>query len=215
MHPPQWPFRDLPDHLCWTEPPGSIIVNGLPLRDLDPKRASLKHVFDLVLDINPDTVDWGQIKAVVRGMSFPHWCSSRKGHPLTQLSNFLLLQSDGKACLLKHMYIVAEAPDRSIFPWQCGSPSKKLAASGTVRRMSDSSLCYQPCSDKVTSSSKPKAPEQDEEGWNFLMERGEIDNGGLKQLAGSMRRFMTKILQFMGGNGVLKVRAPEWGTAKA
>ena len=129
---------------------------------------------------------------------------------------FLLPQSDGKACLLKHIYIVADKVKGSCietflhgkgYELQCGSPNKKLAASGTVRRMSDSSLCFQPCSDNWQVAANRKRQNKMKKDGTFSWNMVKWIRVVLSNLAGSMRRFMTQILEFMGGNGVLKVRA--------
>lgn len=134
-------LRDLPDHICvGPMPPGSITVNELPLRDLDPKSTGLKHVFDLVLDISSKTFDWDHIKAIVRNGAWhelPTWMQFKERPSFdTVVQYFLLPQSDGKVCLLKHIYVVADKVKGSCietfvhgkgYELLWGSANKKLA----------------------------------------------------------------------------------------
>ena len=66
-----------------------------------------------------------------------------------------------------------------------GSANKKLARKGfqwLLEQLGGCQIRRFALSPALTSSSKPKAPEPDEEGWTFIMEHGEMDKGGLKPL---------------------------------
>ena len=106
-------LRDLPDHVCvGPMPPGAITILDLPLRELDSNSVGLRHFVDKVLHIDPAQVEWDQIKAIVRDHAWHELpeVMQFKVRPVFDsiVQYFLLPQSDGQVCLLKHVHISSD-----------------------------------------------------------------------------------------------------------
>lgn len=193
-------LRELPDHVCvGPMPPGAITPLELPLRDLDSNSTGLRHFVDKVLDIDPSQVEWQHLKAIVRDQAWRELPTVMqfKIRPAfeTVIQYFLLPQTDEKICLLKHVHITSDkikvkgAYIKTLlqgqgYELQWHGANKKLARKGfqwLLEQLGGSQIrCYS-LSPEIRAV-KPKAPEPDEAAWNFLLEHGEMDKSGLKQL---------------------------------
>lgn len=193
-------MRGLPDHVhVGPTPPGSVLVTELPLKDLDSSSQSLKHFLDLALDIPAASVDMDSIKAIIRDKA---WCDfpaflQMKERPVFDYvcQYFFLPQSDDNVCLLKHVYITGDnkvkasqverflhGKGREIV-W--GSSNKKNARKAfqwLLEQLGGSHFRLCSLSTHRGPAKAAKGPGPEDAGWNFIMEKGEMDKGGLKQL---------------------------------
>ena len=171
----------------------------LPLRELDSNSVGLRHFVDKVLHIDPAQVEWDQIKAIVRDHAWHELpeVMQFKVRPVFDsiVQYFLLPQSDGQVCLLKHVHISSDkikAKGSYLktllqgqgYELQWGGANKKLARKGfqwLLEQLGGCQIRRYSLGPEVKAV-KSKAPEPDEAAWNFLMEHGEMEKGGLKQL---------------------------------
>eukprot|EP00438_Fugacium_kawagutii_P009217 Skav213289 [mRNA] locus=scaffold4748:15922:16530:+ [translate_table: standard] len=172
-------------------PPGAIAALELPLRDLETNSVGLRRFADKVQDIEPSQVEWQHLKAIVRDHAWHELPTVMqfKVRPAfeTVIQYFFLPQSDEKICLLKHVHIIS---DKIKVKGAYIKPFSKVKAtnfSGVEptknwhEKVGGSQIrCYS-LSPEIRAV-KSKAPEPDEAAWNFLLEHGEMDKSGLKQL---------------------------------
>ena len=140
-------------------------------------------------DIEPAQVAWDQIKAIVRDHAWHELPAVMqfKVRPAFEsvVQHFLLPQSDGKVCLLKvkGAYVQTLLQGQG-YELQWGAANKKLARKGFqwLLEQVGGSQILKYCLGPEVRAVKSNAPEPDEAAWSFLMEHGEMDKGGLKQL---------------------------------
>ena len=106
-------MRELPKHVhVGPMSPGSVLLTDLPRKDLGSKLEQPQAWLDVVLDIPTEALDMDSIRAAIRDKAwqelpdFMQW----KEQPVFECScqSFFLPQSDGKSCMLKHIYTCSE-----------------------------------------------------------------------------------------------------------
>ena len=193
-------MRDLPDHVhVGPSPPGSVLVTDLPLKDLDPSSHSLKHFLDLVIDIPAASVDMDNIKAIIRDKAWhdlPTFMQMKERPAFDYLCQYFFVpQSDDSVCLLKHVYItgdnkvhasrvqrVLQGKGREIVWGSTNKRNARKALQWLLEQLGGSQFRLYSLSTDRGPTKASKGPSPEDAGWNFIMEKGEMDKGGLKQL---------------------------------
>ena len=179
-------------------PQGSISVLELPLRELNVQSPSIiKYFLDLVLDIPSDTIDVKSLKAIFRHQAWDELPDVMKPKVRPQFDVvtqfFLLPQTNGNLCLLKHCYIKEDKVTGRVvqdllrgagYEISWGTTNKKVlrkAFQWMLEQMGGTQWRkYSLTAEQKKPTSSAPAPES--EGWDFIHQHGELDKSDLKQL---------------------------------
>ena len=193
-------LRSLPQHAkVGLMPAGPISPAALPLRDLEPHAATLKHFFDIVYDfdgrINDDQLGpilrdqaWGELPAPF-GLKKPL-------NVKYVMQIFIRAQENGKNCIVKHIFMPDDKVKASLLH-DCGYGTLYEVVWGTHAKTTKKALQFMleqmggvqyrlfmltPEQKKKAKVPQEKSDEELEKGFQYIREYGERDKGNLKQL---------------------------------
>ena len=184
-------FRQLAQHVrIGPMPLGMVSPSTLPLRDLNTNAAQMKHFFDIIYDydgrVNPDALSpllrdkaWDELPA-------PFGLKKPLGVDYL-LQVFILLQVNGKHCIVKHIYVTKYKIKASlIFETVYGNPSEviwgnnakntKKALQFMLENLGGIQFRLFSLTPDVKKSTQPavmeKSEEELEKGFEFIREHG-------------------------------------------
>ena len=172
------------------------------LHRLNPSNPSIKHFVDIIYDVEPREVDIDNVSAIIRDKAWeelPDVLKLAERPTFTYLSQFFLInQVDGKVCVPKHYYIKEEKVKGAYVMRLIKGTGHEIAWSTLNKQKARRgfqwmleqlggthfrhfSLSAEKRKPKFTGPTSQNEEEQDA-GWDFIIEKGERDKGQLKQL---------------------------------
>ncbi|CAE7731580.1 unnamed protein product [Symbiodinium sp. KB8] len=181
-------------------PAGPISPAALPLRDLEPRAATLKHFFDIVYDFDGRIVNYDQLGPILRDQSWgelPAPFGLKKPLDVKYVMQiFIRAQKNGKNCIVKHIFMPDDKVKASLLH-DCGYGTLYEVVWGTHAKTTNKALQFMleqmggvqyrlfmltPEQKKKAKVPQEKSDEELEKGFQYIREYGERDKGNLKQL---------------------------------
>lgn len=168
---------------------------------MNPSSPAIKHFCDIIYHVDPNTVNIDNLKAIIRDKAWndlPDVMKLSERPVFEYISQYFLLpQTDGKVCLIKHFYIKDDKVKGQYVQRLVKGSGYEVAWTGLNKQKARRGLQYMleqldgqqfrhfslSAEKKKTIAGPLAASEEDQDaGWDFIIVHGERDKGNLKQL---------------------------------
>eukprot|EP00435_Cladocopium_sp_Y103_P037440 s1793_g9.t3 len=165
-------------------PIGIMTPLALPLKEINPNSPAIKHFLDIIYDVDPNRVNVDNLKAIIRNQAWSELPDVKQmaSRPTFDYVSqyFLLPQVDEKVCLLEHFYIKDDKIKGQYVERLVKGQGFEISWQGVNKHKARRGFQYML---EQLGGSRPPANEEDQDaGWDFIIQHGERDKGNLKQL---------------------------------
>ena len=193
---------------------------------MNPQSASIKHFLDIIYDVSHEHINVENLKAVIRDKAWhelpPVLQLKERPHFQYISQYFVLTQTDGNLCLVKHYYVkddkvkgpyIARLLQGRGFEIGWAKVNQQQARRGLQYMLEQLGghqfRHFSLSAEKRKASSAVAALPEDEQdaGWDFIIANGERDRSNLKQLRGIHRHIKRDGSPINGWNEKLVQRA--------